>query len=443
MLFQLLLKSVVRKGSLKLITADGKEFAFGDGAPPQIVVKLHGKGLEWTLGLNPDLKIGEAYMEGSLTVEKGTLYDFLYLLLFNYVETGDKSPFHWPEHLYGLLGRFGRMNPLSRARRNAAYHYDMPDQLYRFFLDSDRQYSCGYFTDLGNGLEEAQRDKKRHIASKLLLNRTGLKVLDIGSGWGGLDLYLAGENGCRVTGITLSVNQYKISRDRALTAGLGGVCDFVLRDYRQEKGLYDRIVSVGMFEHVGKKNYDEFFTQIRRLLADDGVCLLHSIGRYGEPKPVSSFMRKHIFPGADVPTLSEVLESVDRVGLFATDIEILRLHYAETLKLWAERFRKHRDEIVALYGERLYRKWEFYFIGCEIGFRLGSLMVFQIQLSKKLTAVPLTRDYMVDWERSSGTEARRRSGMEEILSFLQEEPQCDKGAEKKERHMTYREAQKP
>jgi len=399
MLFQYLLQSVVRKGTLKLITANGKTRAFGDGTSPQIAVKLHRRSLEWSLGLNPELKLGEAYMDGSLTVEEGDLYGFLHLLLSNYIETGDRSPIHWREHLFRHLVWLSQFNPMERARRNVAFHYDMPDELYHFFLDPDRQYSCAYFTNPHVSLEQAQLDKKRHIASKLRLNRADLKVLDIGSGWGGLGLYLARETGARVQGVTLSTNQYKISRERAAAAGFNKRCDFALRDYRQEAGPFDRIVSVGMSEHVGKKNYDEFFMQVRRLLADDGVCLLHSIGRYGEPSPVNGFIRKHIFPGTDIPTLPEVLEAVGHSKLFITDIEVLRLHYAETLRHWTARLHQHRTEIVKLFGEVLYRKWEFYFISCELGFRLGNLMVFQLQLSKQLETVPLTRDYMLDWER--------------------------------------------
>lgn len=394
MLFQCLLRSVVRKGALKLITAKGETHTFGDGTPPQITVKLHRKSLEWSLGLNPDLKIGEAYMYGELTIEEGDLYSFIHLLLSNYKETGDASPFHWLEHLGPYLKWLDGLNTLIRAKRNVSFHYDMPDQLYEFFLDDDRQYSCAYFTDAENTLEQAQLDKKRHIASKLLLNDFGLKVLDIGSGWGGLGLYLAREAGCIVKGVTLSFNQYKMSHKRAAMEGLSKSCQFALHDYRHEKGPYDRIVSIGMFEHVGKNNYDEFFAHINRLLKNDGICLLHSIGRFNNPKSINTFIRKHIFPGAALPTLSEVLEAVERSGLFITDIEILRLHYAETLKRWREKLQLHRNEIINLFGETLYRKWEFYFTGCEASFRVGNLMVFQLQLSKQLETPPLTRDYM-------------------------------------------------
>ena len=400
MLFQLLLKSIVHNGSLRLITADGKSCVIGDGTPPRFDIKLHRKSLEWTLALNPELRVGEAYMNGRLTFERGDVRDFLQLIFSNF-KNGEVSPMlHWIERLNGRMQWLKQFNPVGIARRNAAYHYDLPDQVYQAFLGPDRQYSCGYFTDPENSLEQAQLDKKHHIASKLWLNRPGLKILDIGSGWGGLALYLARQAQGKVTGVTLSVEQYKISRERARAEGLNNTCNFQLRDYRQEKGPYDRIVSVGMFEHVGKKNYDEFFANIRRLLADDGVCLLHAVGRFRDPGPVNAFIRKYIFPGADVATLSEVLPHIERSGLYVTDIEILRLHYAETLKNWSDRFAKNRNDIIKSYGEKFYRKWQFYLISCEMGFRYENLMVFQIQLAKKLGSVPLTRDYMYDWERT-------------------------------------------
>ncbi len=401
MLFPYLLKSIIRKGSLTLIAADGKTRTYGDGTPPEIAVKLHRKSLEWTLGLDPELKIGEAFVDGSMTIEEGDIYGFLRLLLANYKNAGKRSFFYWRERFGDSIKKLRQFNPIPRARHNAQFHYDMPDQLYAFFLDKDRQYSCGYFADKSVSLDQAQLDKKRHIASKLLLDRPGLKVLDIGSGWGGLGLYLARETDSIVKGVTLSVNQYKISKERAHAEGLAKRCAFDLRDYRQETGSFDRIVSVGMFEHIGKKHYDEFFTQLRRLLAHDGVGLIHTIGRYGEPKAVNSFIRKHIFPGTDVPTTSEIMKAADRAGLFVTDIEVLREHYAETLQHWLMRYRAHRSDIVKLFGENLYRKWEFYFAGSEASFRIGSLMVLQIQLSKQLRTVPTTRDYMIDWERGT------------------------------------------
>jgi len=399
MLLSCLLRSVIHKGTLTLITASGKTRAFGDGYPPKATVRLHRKSLETTLCLDPELKIGEAYVDGTLTIEEGGIDGFLDLMLSNCMAADKDALYIRMQKFLNRLKQLGEHNPIPRARRNARFHYDMPDALYSFFLDKDRQYSCAYFAQGCASLDQAQHDKKTHIASKLMLDRAGLKILDIGSGWGGLALYLAREAHANVKGVTLSVNQYKISSERAASGGLSRRCAFALRDYRQENDVYDRIVSIGMFEHIGKKHYDEFFAHIRRLLAEDGVCLIHTIGRYGEPKPVSSFIRKHIFPGTDVPTTSEIMAAVDRAGLYATDIEILRGHYDETLRHWLARYRAAREEIIDLFGEDLYRKWELYFSGSEASFRLGSLMVMQIQLTKQLNTVPRTRDYMMDWER--------------------------------------------
>jgi cyclopropane-fatty-acyl-phospholipid synthase len=299
------------------------------------------------------------------------------------------------------MRRFKHRNLIGRARRNVVHHYDLSDQLYALFLDKDRQYSCAYFTSKDDNLEMAQESKKRHIAAKLLLDQPNLKVLDIGSGWGGLGLYLAEETGAQVTGVTLSAEQHKIAEGRAAAAGLADRVRFRLCDYRQELGQCDRVVSVGMFEHVGKRNYDEFFANLGRLLSIDGVALLHSIGYAAGPAPINPFIRRYIFPGADLPSLYEVFAAVERSGLIVTDVEILRLHYAETLRHWRERFMANWPRISALYDERFCRMWEFYLVLCEIGFRFRSMMVFQMQLAKRSDAVPLTRDYMVNWERSN------------------------------------------
>jgi cyclopropane-fatty-acyl-phospholipid synthase len=282
-----------------------------------------------------------------------------------------------------------------------AHHYDLPDQLYDLFLDADRQYSCAYFTSPEDSLETAQENKKRHIAAKLLLDRSELKVLDIGSGWGGLGLYLAEQSGADVTGVTLSVEQHKVAVARAATAGVSDRVRFHLRDYREEPGRYDRVVSVGMFEHVGKKNYHEFFGKLGTLLADDGAALLHTVGYTMDPAPINPFIRKYIFPGADIPCLSEVLPAIEQAGLIVTDIEILRLHYAETLRLWRERFMANRERVAALLDERFCRMWEFYLVLCEIGFRYRTSVIFQIQLAKRNDSVPFTRDYITDWERAN------------------------------------------
>ncbi len=408
MLFQSLLKHTIQTGSLRLVTADGKVFDYGDGSSPRSTIKLKRKSLEWSLVLNPALRVPEAYMDGTLTVEEGDLRLFLSIVTRNLSRLETHPLLGLLSRLRRLFSHRGQSNSPRRARRNVARHYDLSPRLYDLFLDSDRQYSCAYFRQRGIGLEEAQRDKKRHLLSKLHITRPGLRVLDIGSGWGGLSLYLAQEAGCQTNGITLSVEQLAVSEERAAAKGLSKTCAFRLNDYRLEKGPYDRIVSVGMFEHVGKRNYDTFFEKVRDLLTDDGVCLLHSIGTFGKSENINPFILKHIFPGADIPALSDVLRAVERSGLFVTDVEILRLHYAETLRLWNERFQARREEAVDIYDETFFRKWSFYLAGCEMGFRYGGLMVFQLQLTKKLETLPLTRDYMFEAEAETALSALAR-----------------------------------
>jgi cyclopropane-fatty-acyl-phospholipid synthase len=305
-----------------------------------------------------------------------------------------------------LSRRIHQHNPVLRAWQNAAHHYDLSDQLYEFFLDRDRQYSCAYFQDRSDDLDTAQLNKKRHIAAKLLI-RPGQKVLDIGSGWGGLALYLARECGADVTGLTLSVEQHKVATRRAAVAGLSDRVRFYLRDYREEFETYDRIVSVGMFEHVGIHHYGAFFAKLKSLLAPDGIALLHSIGRKDGPGSTNPWIRKYIFPGGYVPALSEVLPIVERSKLWITDIEILRLHYAQTLRAWRSRFERNRDRVRAIYDERFCRMWEMYLVSSEVAFRRSDLIVFQMQLTKAIDAVPLTRDYMLDWEREHNATADR------------------------------------
>ena len=401
MLFPAILSSIVREGSLRLIDAAGRSRIIGDATPPRTTVRITSKRLDLALGLNPGLVVGEAYMNGTLIVEDGSIYEFLEVVARNFGSAGKPG---WMAAVERFGTRMKQYNPIGKAQRNVAHHYDLSDKLYDLFLDRDRQYSCAYFTAPDEELETAQENKKRHLASKLLLDKPGLKVLDIGSGWGGLALYLAQETGADVTGVTLSVEQQKVSAERAIQSRLADRARFHLRDYREEKGRYDRIVSVGMFEHVGRRHYDEFFAKLRDLLTDDGVAVIHSIGYADEPAPINPFIRKYIFPGADLPSLSEVFASAERSRLFVTDVEILRMHYAETLRHWRERFMVHRDEVARLYDERFCRMWEFYLALCEIGFRFRTNMVFQMQISKRLETVPLTRDYMFDWER-----AHRRS----------------------------------
>jgi cyclopropane-fatty-acyl-phospholipid synthase len=309
----------------------------------------------------------------------------------------------WSFRLQRLVRWLQQRNPVGRAQRNVAHHYDLNGALYELFLDRDRQYSCAYFTTPDATLEVAQAAKKRHILSKLQVEPHH-KVLDIGSGWGGLGLYIARESGADVTGVTLSSEQHAVSTQRAATEGLGARVRFKLQDYRLENARYDRIVSVGMFEHVGAGHYDEYFRKVRDLLTDDGVMLLHSIGRMEPPGGTNSWIRKYIFPGGYTPALSEVLAAIERVGLWVTDIEILRLHYAETLRHWRQRFMQNREEVKRLAGldDRFCRMWEFYLAGCEMSFRHMNQMVFQLQLARRQDAAPLTRDYMYEGERVRG-----------------------------------------
>src|SRR5438105_4053453 len=391
----------IRIGRLNLIDAAGETHVFEGSPGPSASVRVHDPSLHWKFLLSPRFYVPDAYMNGGLTIEEGSLYDFLDILTLN--EEG--SPGGRLMRLGDIAGRVLRSihqyNPVHRARRNVEHHYDLSDQLYELFLDRDRQYSCAYFQSPEDDLETAQANKKRHIAAKLLL-RPGQMVLDIGSGWGGLALYLASECGAEVTGLTLSQEQLKVAQHRAAAAGLSDRVHFHLRDYREETGQYDRIVSVGMFEHVGVTQYGVFFDKLNALLKPDGVALLHSIGRMDGPGTTNPWIRKYIFPGGYCPALSEVVPVVERRRLWITDIEILRLHYAETLRAWRVRFEQNREQIRALYDERFCRMWETYLVGSELSFRHAGSLVFQMQLAKTVDAVPLTRDYMVDWERAHG-----------------------------------------
>jgi len=394
-----LLNTVIREGSLVLIKHDGSRLTFGAGSPT-VCVKLHDHRAFWELALNPDLKVGELYMDGRLTVEQGDIADVLDLLLTNLAAHPPGGLFAFARRVRRLLKPLSQYNPAPRAKKNVAHHYDLSARLYDLFLGADRQYSCGYFTAPGESLEEAQIAKKRHIAAKLHLDRPDLRVLDIGSGWGGLALDLARDCGAEVLGVTLSEEQLSLSRQRALKAGVAERCRFELKDYRNVTGPFDRIVSVGMFEHVGVGFYAAYFQKIRELLTDDGVALLHTIGRSDGPGATNPWIAKYIFPGGYVPSLSEILPVIERSGLLVTDIEVLRLHYAETLKEWRRRFKAHWREAAQLYDERFCRMWEFYLAGAEMAFRREAQVVFQIQLAKRADALPLTRDYMLEAERT-------------------------------------------
>ena len=399
----------IRIGRLNLIDAAGETHVFEGSPGPSASVRVHDPSLHWKFLLSPRFYVPDAYMNGGLTIEEGSLYDFLDILTLN--EEG--SPGGRLMRLGDIAGRVLRSihqyNPVHRARRNVEHHYDLSDQLYELFLDRDRQYSCAYFQSPEDDLDTAQANKKRHVAAKLLL-RPGQKVLDIGSGWGGLALYLASECGAEVTGLTLSQEQLKVAQRRAAVAGLSDRVHFHLRDYREERGEYDRIVSVGMFEHVGVNQYGVFFDKLNALLKPDGVALLHSIGRMDGPGTTNPWIRKYIFPGGYCPALSEVVPIAERRRLWITDIEVLRLHYAETLRAWRVRFEHNREQIRTLYDERFCRMWEMYLVGAEVSFRRGGSLVFQMQLAKAVDSVPLTRDYMGDWERAHGPASRQREG---------------------------------
>jgi cyclopropane-fatty-acyl-phospholipid synthase len=405
-LLQFLLKTFIRRGTFRVTTSRGTVLIFGDGTGQPVSVRFASRAAEWAILLDPELKFGETYMDGTFVVEQGSIADVLAIMLGQNTDVP-----HWAR-LQGMLRylarRLRQFNPRTRARRNVAHHYDLDGRLYSLFLDADRQYSCGYFETPGQSLDDAQLAKKRHLAAKLVLERgkvskvsrgKNLRVLDIGCGWGGLGLYLAEFGGVDVTGVTLSQEQHAIANERAAEKGLTKQAHFLLQDYRDVTGPFDRIVSVGMFEHVGVNHYDTFFRKSAQLLAEDGVMLLHSIGRSAGPSRTSPWISKYIFPGGYIPSLSEVLPRIEKCGLLVTDIEILRLHYAETLRHWRERFLAHRAEVERIYDERFERMWEFYLACSEMAFREQNMMVFQIQLAKRQGVVPTTRDYITREEQ--------------------------------------------
>ncbi len=389
----LFLRRIIANGRLTVAYADGSTRDYGDGSAPALCIRLTDRRVEWQLALDPRLKLAEAYMDGRLILEKGGIDALIALFVRN---AAGKRPPLWIKLIDDMRYRFRRFqqfNPVFRARRNASHHYDIRREIYDLFLDGDKQYSCAYFEHPEMTLEAAQQAKKRRIAAKLAIPPRG-RILDIGSGWGGLALYLAKAADAHVTGITLSAEQLEVARERAKRLGLDRRVTFELRDYRSLDGVYDRIVSVGMFEHVGVPHYRRYFGTLAKLLADDGVALVHSIGRSGPPGSTNPFIAKYIFPGGYIPALSEVLPAVESAGLIVTDVEVLRLHYAETLKEWRRRFLANRDKAQALMGERFCRMWEVYLAGSEMAFRHENLVVFQIQLTKSLEALPLTRRYI-------------------------------------------------
>ena len=387
----ILLRQYIRRGSFTVTAAGGSTYTFGDGSGTPVAVRFTTAKAQRGVMLDPELKLGEAYMDGSLVVEQGSIADVIALLLRQAPITVPNWAF--PRLVRYLFRRLQQFNLRSRARHNVAHHYDLDGSLYALFLDGDQQYSCGYFETPGQSLDDAQLAKKRHLAAKLRL-KPGATVLDIGCGWGGLALYLAEIASARVTGITLSREQYQRARNRAAERGRAQDAAFRLVDYRDVDGRFDRIVSVGMFEHVGISFYDIFFSKCAELLYDDGVALLHTIGRSGPRSITNPWIAKYIFPGGYIPALSEVLPAIERAQLIVTDVEILQLHYAETLKAWRERFLAHGDEVVRIYDQRFVRMWEFYLACSEMAFREGEMVVFQVQMTKRKGVTPATRDYI-------------------------------------------------
>ena len=405
-LLRYFLGQFVRRGSMTFTTARGARFTCGDGTGKPVAVRFLTADAERRVLLNPELALGEVFMEGAFVVENGTIADALAILL----DQPDILP-RWTllqRSLRYLVRHIQQFNPPSRSKQNVARHYDLDGRLYSLFLDADKQYSCAYFETPDMTLDDAQLAKKRHLAAKLLIER-GHRVLDIGSGWGGLGLYLAEITGADVTGITLSTEQLQVSNARAAEKNLTRSARFVLEDYRTVSGSFERIASVGMFEHVGVEFYETYFRRCADLLTEDGIMVLHSIGRSEGPDVSNPWIAKYIFPGGYIPALSEVMRAVERSGLLVCDIEILRLHYAETLKAWRERFMARREEAVRLYDERFARMWEFYLAGSEMTFRKQNMMVFQIQLAKRQGVVPVTRNYIAREEaRLRGVEQGQR-----------------------------------
>ncbi len=389
-----LLGKLIRRGRLRVLEFNGSVIEFGsDGGAPQVTIRLHKAGLLAKLIQDFTLNLGEAYMNGTITIEEGSLYDLLALFGMNF-QGAPPMPWQITGFVIDPILRLTTLfNALSYSKRNVAHHYDLSTDFFKLFLDKDLGYTCAYFTHPDNDIDTAERDKKKLVASKLLL-KAGMHILDIGCGWGGFAIYLSKTFGVKVTGITLSEEQCKYAVDWAKREGLQEQVNFVVRDYRQERGLYDRVVAVGILEHVGLLHYREFFAQIKALLKDDGVALVHAISPMDGPGPNDNFLLKYIFPGGYTPSLSEVTPVIEKSGMWIADIEILRMHYAETLRCWRAKFNANRETIKQMYDEKFCRMWEFYLTSCEVYFRYMVMMVFQIQIAKNKHTVPLTRDYM-------------------------------------------------
>jgi len=387
------LSSVVTNGALELTYPGGMKKRYGQKLIKPVKAKITSKTWLRRIVFDPELALGEAYMQDGLRIQGDNIYDFLDLLWTN-LRASKTRVAVIPDLTRRAMRRLAQFNPASRAQKNAAHHYDIGNDFYELFLDDDLQYSCAYFTNRNNTLEQAQADKCDLIMKKLAL-RPEHSVLEIGCGWGGLGIFLAQSTGAQVKGITLAKEQLSVARKRADALDLSGQVDFELEDYRASRGKYDRIVSVGMFEHVGVPHYQTYFDQVANLLNDDGIALIHTIGRPETKGITNPWIAKYIFPGGYIPSLSEILPHIERAGLVVTDIEILRLHYAETLREWRRRFLLHKDKVAKQYGNEFVKMWDFYLASSELSFRHGLHNVFQIQLTKRQDAVPLTRDYLL------------------------------------------------
>lgn len=393
---------LVRQGELTLIDHDGRSYRYGAPDPGlrPVVVRMTDRRAAFDIAREPRLGAGEAFMNGRLVIDEGDIRDLLYLVRANADRPSTdalRPPSPLKRALIETAGRLDRLNSRRRARRNAAHSYDLSRRLFELFLDEDMQYSCAYWRDLGGNLGQAQRDKKAHIAAKLDL-RAGQRILDIGCGWGGLSIYLHQVSGAEVLGVALAEEQIRAARERAEAAGVADKVKFELRDYRDVEGQFDRIVNVGFFEHIGPSNFAGFFGKCRKLLADDGVMLTHTIGRSGPPGVTDLWTAKYIFPGGYIPALSEIVSVSERSGLILSDVEVLRRHYGYTLEHWYRRTLSHREEIVKLYDERFYRMWLFYLAGAETAFQRAGLVNYQLQFVKHRDALPITRGYIEDAE---------------------------------------------
>jgi cyclopropane-fatty-acyl-phospholipid synthase len=402
-LLDMFLSRAIKRGALSVTYPNGKTSRFGapDAELKDVALRFTDNGAIRAVLRDPSVGTPEMYMQGRLLIEQGDMLDLVLLMTTNnrYEDASQALEASFVGKMWGRLRfRISRYNMVRRSKRNVAHHYDLSDKLYDLFLDSDKQYSCAYFTDPSNSLEQAQMDKKAHIAAKLACG-PGMKVLDIGCGWGGMALYLHEKTGCEVLGITLSEEQIKVARARAEAAGVADKVKFELIDYRNLTGAFDRIVSVGMFEHVGTPHYSTFFRKCHELLARDGVMLIHTIGRANGPNVTDAFTAKYIFPGGYIPAMSEVLGASEEFRWFVSDVETLRLHYAYTLKHWYDRVVANREAIIALYDERFFRMWTWYLAGSYVSFLNGALVNHQYQFTRDRNALPITRDYMIAEER--------------------------------------------